>query len=68
MARLLGKFLAMNNAEWKTFDRVKCMRRIREQVSEEIADMTYDDLVHWLREHRYSDPNLQRLADNAARF
>jgi hypothetical protein len=28
--------------------------------------MTYDELVQWLRAHKYTDPVLQRLADKAA--
>jgi hypothetical protein len=29
--------------------------------------MSYDDLVNWLRGHRYADPRLQRLAEETAR-
>jgi hypothetical protein len=42
------------------------MRQIRDRLSAEIADMSYDELVHWLRAHQYSDPFLQRLAEKAA--
>ena len=46
----------------KTFDCVATMREIRDRISSEIADKTYDDLVHWLHDHHYTDPVLQRLA------
>jgi len=50
----------------KTFDCVRAMRQTRERLSAEIADKSYEDLVHWLRSHRYADPFLQRLAEEAA--
>jgi hypothetical protein len=46
----------------KTFDCVATMRRIRDRISSEIAGKTHDELVHWLHDHDYSDPVLQRLA------
>jgi len=42
------------------------MRETRNRLSVEIAKMKYDELVQWLRAHRYSDPVLQRLAEKAA--
>ena len=45
----------------KEFDCVKAMREIRDRISSEIAGKTYDELAHWLREHHYSDPVLQRF-------
>ena len=42
------------------------MRQTRDRISAEIADMNYDELVKWLRAHRYADPLLQRLAEKAA--
>ena len=42
------------------------MRQIRNRLSAEIADMSYDELAQWLRSHRYSDRFLQRLAERAA--
>jgi hypothetical protein len=42
------------------------MRQIRDRLSAEIADMSYDELAHWLRAHQYSDSFLQRLAEKAA--
>lgn len=50
----------------KTFDCVESMREIRDKLSAEIAEMSYEELARWLREHRYSDPSLQRLAEKAA--
>jgi hypothetical protein len=43
------------------------MRQARDKLSAEIKDMNYDELVKWIREHRYADPLLQRLAEKAAR-
>ena len=50
----------------KNFDCVQAMRQARDQLSAEIAAMSYDELVSWLRGHRYADPGLQRLAEKAA--
>ncbi len=50
----------------KTFDCVQSMRSIRDKLSAEIADMSYEQLAQWLRSHRYTDPVLQRLAEKAA--
>jgi hypothetical protein len=50
----------------KTFDSVQSMRQIRDGLSAEIADMSYGELVHWLRAHQYRDPFLQGLAEKAA--
>ena len=50
----------------KTFDCVQNMRQTRDRLSAEIADKSYQDLVRWLRSHRYSDASLQRLAERAA--
>lgn len=57
----------MNKPSPKTFDGVQTMRQIRDRISEEIADMSYPELVQWLRSQPYSDPFLQRLAEKAAR-
>ena len=51
-----------NEKQQKTFDCVKTMREIRDRISSEIAGTTHDGLVHWLHDHDYSDPVLQRLA------
>jgi hypothetical protein len=50
----------------KTFDCVQSMREIRDKISAEIAEMSYDELARWLRAHQYSDPFLQRLAEKTA--
>jgi len=50
----------------KGFDCVQSMRETRDRLSREIADMSYEELVKWLRTHRYSDPFLQSLAEKAA--
>ncbi len=42
------------------------MRQARDKISAEIEGMTYEELVQWLRAYRYTDPVLQRLADEAA--
>lgn len=56
----------MSKTTSKTFDCVKSMRQIRDRLSGEIADMSYEELAQWLRSHEYSDPVLQRLAEKAA--
>jgi N-acetylglucosamine kinase-like BadF-type ATPase len=56
----------MSDLASKTFDSVHSMRQIRDRLSAEIADMSCDELIHWLRAHHYSDPVLQRLAEKAA--
>ena len=56
----------MSEPSPKTFDCVQSMRQARDRLSAEIADMSYDDLLKWLRGHRYADPVLQRLAKKAA--
>jgi len=48
------------------FDCVANMRETRDTLNAETADMSHDELVQWLRSHRYSDPLLQRLANQAA--
>ena len=57
----------MNEASSKQFDCVQNMRQVRDRFSAEIASMSYDELVKWLRAHQYDDPALQRLADKAAK-
>jgi hypothetical protein len=56
----------MSEPPSKTFDCVQSIRQIRDRLSAEIAEMSYEELIHWLRAHQYSDPFLQRLADKAA--
>ncbi len=56
----------MSDSSSKTFDCVQSMREARDRLSSEIEGMSHDELVKWLRVHRYTDPLLQRLADQAA--
>ncbi len=56
----------MSDGSGKSFDCVAYMRQARDRLSAEIEDMSYDELVRYLRAHRYADPVLQRLADRAA--
>lgn len=58
----------MTDSTTKSFDCVKSMREARDRLNDEIAEMGYQELVEWLRTHRYSDPFLQRLAEKAAGF
>ena len=51
--------------ERKKYDCVKTVREIRDRISSEIAGKTYDELVHWLHDHRYTDPVLRRLANRS---
>lgn len=57
----------MNEPISKSFDCVQNMREIRDRISAEIADMSHDELVAWLRGHVYVDPLLRRLAEEIAR-
>ena len=56
----------MNDGTPKTFDCVQNMRQARDRLSAEISAMSYEELLQWLRGHRYEDPWLQRLAEKAA--
>ena len=56
----------MSERSPKTFDCVQSMRQIRDKLSAEIENLSYDDLAKWLRVRPYSDPILQRLAERAA--
>jgi hypothetical protein len=56
----------MNDAERKSFDCVKFMRTERDKISAEIAEMSHEELVRWLRDHEYEDEGLDRLAKRAA--
>lgn len=55
----------MNERSAKAFDCVESMRQVRDKLSAEIEGMTYDEVVRWLRGHRYADPVLERLAASA---
>ena len=56
----------MSESTSKTFDCVQSMRQARDRLSAEMADMSYEELLKWLRGHQYEDPLLQRLAERAA--
>lgn len=56
----------MSDNASKIFDCVEAMRKTRDELSTEIEGMSYDELVQWFRSRRYTDPILQRLAENAA--
>ena len=47
------------------FDCVAFMREARDRISKKMATMSREEFRHWLRSYRYSDPVLQRLADEA---
>jgi hypothetical protein len=49
-----------------TFDCVASMHEARDKLSAEIEGMSCDELIRWLRNRRYTDPVLQRLAERAA--
>jgi len=50
----------MSEATSKTVDCVQSMRQARARLSAEIADMSYEELLKWLRGHRYEDSLLRR--------
>jgi hypothetical protein len=56
----------MSDPSSKTFDCVQVMRQARDRLSAEIKDMSYAELVTWLRTRQYADPLLRRLAEKAA--
>jgi len=64
--RTPGRSQVMSKVSSKAFDSVQSMRQIRDGLSAEIANMSYDELICWLRAHQYRDPVLQRLAAKAA--
>ena len=57
----------MHNSARKSFDCVENMREIRAEISKEIAGMDHAELRQWFRDHCYSDPVLQRLANRRDR-
>lgn len=56
----------MSEPSSKAFDCVQCMRQARDQLSADIRGMNYDEILKWLRDHRYTDPLLEGLANKAA--
>lgn len=63
---LRGRFQVMSDGSTESFDCVAYLRQARDRLSAEIRDMSYEELIRYLRTHRYADPVLQRLADRAA--
>lgn len=45
------------------FDCVASMRKIRDQISAEIAGMSGEELARWFNSREYSDPVVRRLAN-----
>ena len=61
-----GRLKTVRDQAPQRYDCVQDMRRIRDRLSAEIADMSYEELARWLRDHPYSDPHLQKLSEMAA--
>ena len=57
----------MNDTTSKKFDCVQNMREIRDRISSEIANMSHEELIKWLRGHRYTDPLLKKLSEKAVK-
>jgi hypothetical protein len=55
----------MSDPKSHQFDCVQAVREARDRISAEIEHMSPDQLLSWLRSHRYSDPVLRRLAEKA---
>ena len=51
----------------KEFDAVEMMRSIRARLSEQIAGMTLEEEIRWLRAQELGDPMLEELREKAAR-
>jgi len=56
----------MSKPKRKTFDCVQSTQQIRDRFGKEIENLNHDELMLWLRSHRYANPLLQRLAERAA--
>ena len=56
----------MSNASAKTFDTVRMVRVVRDEVSSTIAAMSVEDENRWLRSVEFADPTLRRLMELAA--
>ena len=56
----------MSDPKCGEFHCVESAREARDRISAEIERMSHEQLVSWLRSHRYSDPVLGRLAEKAA--
>lgn len=57
----------MSERSQKTFDCVEMMRKIRDDLSEQLAHLeTFEDRLKWLRTFQHTDPLLQKLQRLAA--
>ena len=56
----------MSKASAKTFDAVRMVRAVRDEMSATIAAMSVEDENRWLRLAEFSDPRLRRLMELAA--
>ena len=56
----------MSNASTKTFDAVRMVRAVRDDLSSTIATMSVEEENRWLRSEEFSDPKLRRLMELAA--
>ncbi len=56
----------MSSTSIKTFDAVKVVRAVRDDVSSAIATMSVEEENRWLRSAEFSDPKLRRLMELAA--
>ena len=56
----------MSNSTTKTFDAVRAIRTIRDDISAKISTMSVGEENRWLRSTEFSDPRLRRLMDWAA--
>lgn len=57
----------MSKTSDKGFDCVQLMRRVREELSEEINRFpTSEDRIQWIQSFQHSDPLLRRLQTEAA--
>ena len=56
----------MSNTSAKTFDTVRMVRVVRDEVSSTIAAMSVEEENRWLRSSEFADPTLRRLMKLAA--
>lgn len=57
----------MNEKSDKTVDCVAMMRRIRDELSQQLNQLaTYEERIAWLRAFKHSDPALENLQEWAA--
>ena len=56
----------MGNTSAKTFDAVRMVRIVRDEVGATIAAMSVEEENRWLRSAEFIDPTLRRLMELAA--